>query len=126
MKTINDISLNNKTVVLRCDYNVPVENNKMVDNSKIKASLKTINYLLDHNCRVVILSHFGRIKTIEDKSNNSLKIVAKELANLLKRKVKFIDSTSEFSNSEIIAAERIPEPAPGSNISKCFLVGTYN
>lgn len=92
MKTINDISLDNKTIVLRCDYNVPVENNCIVDNSKIKASLKTINYLLDHNCRIVILSHYGRIKSSDDKVNNSLKIVAKELANLLKRKVRFIDS----------------------------------
>ena len=40
--------------------------------------------------------------------------------------VKFIDSTSVFSNSEIMAAESMPEPAPGSKISKCFLVGTYN
>ena len=92
MKTINDINIDNKTIVLRCDYNVPVENNFIVDNSKIKASLKTINYLLKHNCRIVILSHFGRVKTIDDKKSTSLKIVAKELANLLNRKVKFIDS----------------------------------
>ena len=104
LKTINDISLDNKTIVLRCDYNVPVENNKIVDNSKIKASLKTINYLLDHNCRVVILSHFGRIKTPEDKKSNSLMIVAKELANLLGKKVKFIDSPYGDKVREIVAA----------------------
>ena len=91
MKNIEELDLLNKNVVLRCDYNVPVKDNKIVDNSKIKASLKTINYLLKNNCRIVILSHFGRIKTEEDKTNNSLKIVAKELANLINKKVKFID-----------------------------------
>ena len=49
------------------------------------------NYLLENNCRVVILSHFGRIKSEEDKAKNSLKIVAKELANLLGKNVKFAD-----------------------------------
>lgn len=91
MKTIKDIDLKNKNVILRCDYNVPVEDNIIKDNSKIKKSLKTINYLLENNCKIVILSHFGRVKKEEDKKNNSLLIVAQELANLLKRDVKFIN-----------------------------------
>ena len=89
MKTIEDIDLKNKKVVIRVDYNVPVENGVIKDNSKIEKSLKSINYLLENNCRVVILSHFGRSE--EDKTKNSLKIVAKELANLLGRNVKFLD-----------------------------------
>ncbi len=92
MKTIKDIDLKNKKVVIRVDYNVPVENGVIKDNSKIEKSLKSINYLLENNCRVVILSHFGRIKSEEDKTKNSLKIVAKELANLLGRNVKFLDN----------------------------------
>ncbi len=96
MKTIKDIDLKNKNVILRCDYNVPVEDNIIKDNSKIKKSLKTINYLLENNCKIVILSHFGRVKKEEDKKNNSLLIVAQELANLLKRDVKFINDC--FSN----------------------------
>ena len=91
MKSIKDIDINSKNIIIRCDYNVPVEDGVITDNSKIKASLKTINYLLDHNCRVVILSHFGRVKTEEDRNKNSLRIVAKELANLLHRRVTFID-----------------------------------
>ena len=92
MKTINDIDVKNKSVVLRLDFNVPVENGVIKDNSKIVKSLRTINYLLQNNCKVVILSHFGRIKSEEDKLKNSLKVVGKELANLLKRDVKFLDN----------------------------------
>ena len=92
MKTINDIDVKNKSVVLRLDFNVPVENGEIKDNSKIVKSLRTINYLLQNNCKVVILSHFGRIKSEEDKLKNSLKVVGKELANLLKRDVKFLDN----------------------------------
>lgn len=92
MKTIKDIDLKNKKVVIRVDYNVPMENGIIKDSSKIKKSLRSINYLLENNCRVVILSHFGRIKSEEDKIKNSLKIVAKELANLLGKNVKFLDN----------------------------------
>ena len=92
MKTIKDIDLKNKKVVMRVDYNVPMENGIIKDSSKIKKSLRSINYLLENNCRVVILSHFGRIKSEEDKAKNSLKIVAKELANLLGKNVKFLDN----------------------------------
>ena len=92
MKTIKDIDLKNKKVVIRVDYNVPMENGIIKDSSKIKKSLRSINYLLENNCRVVILSHFGRIKSEEDKAKNSLKVVAKELANLLDRNVKFLDN----------------------------------
>lgn len=92
MKTIKDIDLKNKKVVIRVDYNVPIENGVIKDSSKIKKSLRSINYLLENNCRVVILSHFGRIKSEEDKIKNSLKVVAKELANLLGKSVKFLDN----------------------------------
>ena len=92
MKTIEEIDLKNKCVVLRSDFNVPVENGVIKDNSKISKELPTIKYLLDNNCKVVILSHFGRIKKEEDKKKNSLKVVAMELANLLKKEVKFIDN----------------------------------
>ena len=91
MNNIKDMDLENKRVVLRCDYNVPIEDGIIKDNSKIVKSLKTINYLLDKNCKVVILSHFGRVKKEEDKKKKTLEPVAKELANLLGKKVKFIN-----------------------------------
>ena len=91
MNRVDKIDVASKTVILRCDLNVPVKDGVITDNSKIKASLQTINYLLDNNCKVVILSHFGRVKTEEDKKTNSLVVVAKELCNLLGRRVKFLD-----------------------------------
>lgn len=92
MKTINEMDVRNKRVVLRLDYNVPVVDGIIKDNSKIVKSLKTINYLLENNCKVIILSHFGRVKVEDDKAKNSLKVVAKELANLLGKNVKFLDN----------------------------------
>lgn len=91
MNRLRELDIKNKSVILRCDYNVPVDGGIIKDNSKIVKSAKTINYLLDNNCKIVILSHFGRVKKEEDKINNSLEVVAKELANIINRKVKFLD-----------------------------------
>ncbi len=92
MKRIEEINVDNKSVVLRCDFNVPVENNIIKDDAKIKKSLKTINYLLNHNCKVIILSHFGRVKTEADVKVNSLYLVGERLATLLNKSVKFLDN----------------------------------
>lgn len=92
MNTLKDISVNNKSVVIRCDFNVPMEGTKITDNSKIVKSLDTLKYLLNNNCKIVIISHFGRVKSEEDKVKNTLKYVAMELANLLHHEVKFVSS----------------------------------
>lgn len=92
MNTLKDISVNNKSVVIRCDFNVPMDGTKITDNSKIVKSLDTLKYLLNNNCKIVILSHFGRVKSEEDKVKNTLKYVAMELANLLHHEVKFVSS----------------------------------
>ena len=75
MKYLSEEKIENKSVILRCDFNVPVKDGVITDYSKITKSLKTIKYLLDNGNRVIILSHFGRIKKNEDKEKNSLKIV---------------------------------------------------
>ena len=72
MKTIRDYELNGKRVLVRCDLNVPMKDNEITDDTRILASLKTINYLIDNNAKVIILSHLGKIKTEEDKEKNSL------------------------------------------------------
>lgn len=79
MNYLSENLIENKRVILRCDFNVPVKDGVILDNSKIIKSLKTINYLLDNNNKVIILSHFGRVKSESDKANNSLKIVHEEL-----------------------------------------------
>ena len=83
MKYIDEVEIKQKKVIVRCDFNVPIENGNITDNAKIKKSIKTIKYLLDNNNSVILLSHLGRIKTRADKVNNTLQPVAKELSKLL-------------------------------------------
>ena len=56
-----------KKVLLRCDFNVPIENGVIKDDSKIVESLETIEYLIKNHAKIIILSHFGKVKTEEDK-----------------------------------------------------------
>ena len=93
MKTIKDINIKNKKVIIRCDFNVPLKNGKIIDNNRIKESLQTINYCLDNNCKIILLSHLGRIKEESDLKKNNLEPVSKELSKLLDKKVTFIDET---------------------------------
>ena len=91
MKRIEDVDLKNKKVIIRVDYNVPLDDNlNIVDDNRIRESLKTINYCLDNNCSIILLSHLGKVKTEEDKNKKSLRIVAKRLSELLKRDVVFV------------------------------------
>ena len=86
-KTVKDIDLKNKKVLVRCDFNVPMDENKNItDNRRIVAALPTIKYLLEQNCKVVLCSHLGRPKG-EFKPEYSLKPVAKELSKLLGQEV---------------------------------------
>ena len=90
-KTVKDIDLKNKKVLVRCDFNVPMDENKNItDNRRIVAALPTIKYLLEQNCKVVLCSHLGRPKG-EFKPEYSLKPVAKELAKLLGQEVIMAD-----------------------------------
>ena len=61
-KSIEDYDLNNKKVIIRCDFNVPIKEGKIIDDTRIKASLETINYCLEHNAKVILISHLGRVK----------------------------------------------------------------
>lgn len=93
IKNIEDLNIENKKVIIRCDFNVPIENGKIIDDTRIKAALKTINYCLDKNCAVILMSHLGRIKTKEDKKEKTLEPVAERLSSLLNKDVIFIDET---------------------------------
>lgn len=87
-QTIRDLDLKGKTVLLRADYNVPLEDGKITDDYRIKQSLPTINYLLDQNVKLIICSHLGRPKSYGDASC-SLFPVAKRLKQLLDKPVEF-------------------------------------
>ena len=86
-KTVKDIDLKGKKVLVRCDFNVPMnEERNITDNTRIVAALPTIKYLLENNCAVILCSHLGRPKG-EFKEEFSLKPVAKELSKLLGKEV---------------------------------------
>ena len=86
-KTVKDIELNGKKVLVRCDFNVPMDENKNItDNRRIVAALPTIKYLLEQNCKIVLCSHLGRPKG-EFKPEFSLAPVAKELSKQLNMNV---------------------------------------
>ena len=92
-KTIRDYDLNNKKVIIRCDFNVPMKDGKITDDNRIRESLETIKYAIDNNAKVILMSHLGRVKTEEDKKDKSLKAVSDRLSDLLKRPVTFINVT---------------------------------
>ena len=71
-KTIRDFNLKNKKVIIRCDFNVPIKDGKIIDDTRIKNSLETIKYAIDKNAKVILLSHLGRIKEESDKVKNNL------------------------------------------------------
>ncbi len=101
-KTIRDIELSGKTVLLRVDYNVPLEDGKITDDFRIKQSLPTIEYLLKKKCRVILCSHLGRPKNSLD-LQYSLKPCAVRLSKLLGEKVQFSDETIGEQTTEKIS-----------------------
>ena len=94
-KTIKELDLFKKVMILRCDFNVSIKNNKILDDTRIINSLETINYLLDKKCKIVILSHLGKVKTLSDKKKNSLQIVYKRLQKYLGTKILFLPFTND-------------------------------
>ena len=91
LKTLKDMDFNNKRVIIRVDFSVPIKDNKIMDDNRIVQSIKTIKYVLDNNAKsIILLSHLGKVKTEEDKHNNSLSIIIPRLEELLNTKVDFI------------------------------------
>ena len=101
-KTIKDLDIKNKRVIIRCDLNVPIKDGAILDDNRIKESLETINYALDNDAKIIILSHLGRVKTEDDKKGKSLLPVAERLSELLNKEVKFIkDTRSNYLTNEV-------------------------
>lgn len=115
-KTVRDIDLHGKRVLVRVDYNVPVNPDGIIaDDYRIQKSLPTIQYLLEQNCRIILCSHLGRPKDTHDK-HCTLKPCAKRLGKLLDRPVAFVPecigeavqkATSELKEGQILLLENL-------------------
>lgn len=95
-KTIKDIDVTGKTVLVRVDFNVPrdKETGEITNDNRIVAALPTIKYLLEQSPKsIVLFSHLGKVKTEEDKAKNDLSVVAPRLAELLGKDVEFVNAT---------------------------------
>lgn len=92
-RTIENFNLENKKVLIRVDFNVPMKDGKIMNDNRIRESLKTIEYAIEKKAKVILLSHLGRVKEEKDKENNSLSSVALRLSELLKKEVIFIPET---------------------------------
>ena len=128
-KTIKDYDYNNKRVIIRCDLNVPLENGIITDDTRIKESLESINYLIEQNAKIIILSHLGKVKTEEDKANNTLYPVYLKLKEYLNTKVYFSKETrgkelenlvNNLKNKEVLLIENTRyEDVPNKLESSC-------
>lgn len=89
-KTIRDIDVNGKRVLVRVDYNVPIKDGEVGDDTRIRAAMPTLNYLLEHGAAVILCSHLGRPKGGPD-PKYSLRPVAAHLSRLLGKPVSFAE-----------------------------------
>ena len=128
-KTIKDYDYKNKKVIIRCDLNVPIKDGIITDDKRIKESIKSINYLIEKDAKIIILSHLGKVKTEEDKKNNTLYPVYLKLKSLLNTQVYFSKETrgktlenivNSLKNKEVLLIENTRyEDIPNKLESSC-------
>lgn len=105
-KTVRDVSVKGKRVLIRVDYNVPLDNGIITDDTRIRASLPTIRYLLERNARIILISHLGRPKgNVTDELR--LDPVAKHLSGLLNKQVNKIDTVA--GDDAVAASEKMQD-----------------
>ncbi len=116
-KTVEDIDVNGKKVLVRCDFNVPLKDGEITNDKRIVAALPTIEYLIKHGAKVILCSHLGRPKG-EYKAELSLAPVAKRLSEYLKQDVKLAEDenvvgenakkmSAELKDSEVMLLENV-------------------
>lgn len=107
-KTVRDIEVKGKRVLVRCDFNVPMQDGKITDDTRIVSALPTINYLTDHGAKVILMSHMGRPKG-EPVKEYSLQPVARKLSELTGKNVIFAASDKVVDDSVETAAANLAE-----------------
>lgn len=88
-KSVDDINVKGKKVLVRCDFNVPLKDGKITDENRLVAALPTIKKLVADGGKIILCSHLGKVKTEEDKATKTLAPVAARLSELLGQEVKF-------------------------------------
>lgn len=107
-KTVTDLEVSGKRVIVRVDFNVPIKEGKITNDNRIQAALPTINYLTKNGAKVILLSHLGKIdhkdpvKLEEGKKKNNMAPVAERLAELVSNKVTFVDETRGVKLEEAV------------------------
>lgn len=92
-KTVKDLELKGKKVLIRADFNVPMKDGEITNDNRIQAALPTLEYVLEQGGKAIVFSHLGRVKTEEDKEGKSLAPVAARLGELINKDVKFVAQT---------------------------------
>lgn len=113
-KTIKDINWEGKRAVMRCDFNVPLDGDKITDDTRIQAALPSIEYLLENGASIVLMSHLGRPKG-EAKPEFSLAPVAKRLSECLGKEVKFVPS-------DVVVDDKVREAAASLKAGDVMLI----
>ncbi|MDU2220113.1 phosphoglycerate kinase, partial [Finegoldia magna] len=105
-KTLKDLNVENKRVLVRVDFNVPIKDGIITDTNRIEASIATIKYLIDNNAKVILMSHLGRPKG-EPRPEFSLKPVAEKLSEIIGQEVKFVDNDKVVDDSVIEQSKQL-------------------
>ena len=92
-KTLKDLDVKGKKVLVRVDFNVPIKDGVITDDNRIVAALPTLKYILENGGKVIAFSHLGKVKAEEDKASKTLAPVAKRLSEVLGKPVKFVPET---------------------------------
>ena len=107
-KSVDDINVKGKRVLVRCDFNVPLKNGEITDDTRIKAALPTIQKLLKDGGKVILCSHLGKVKNGPNEGE-SLAPVAKRLEELLGQKVNFISDYNVTGEAATKAVQEMNE-----------------
>lgn len=102
-KTVKDLNVKGKKVIVRCDFNVPRKDGKITNDNRIMMALPTISYLLKEGAKIILMSHLGKVKTEEDKAKNDLACVGERLNELVDSKVTFVNVTRGKALEDAVA-----------------------
>ena len=110
MRLLKDLDLSNKNVVLRLDLNVPIQDKRVLDLTRITSSVPTIKYLVDKNCKVLLISHLGRPEEGAFDINFSMRPVADKLSEIINHEIDLINSLASsdiFNTTQIQLLENL-------------------